>query len=113
VVASASPLRVASKPRGTWVVLAVAGELDYSTCPVLTDRLDAVIDGQQRPRVAIDLHSLDFCDSSGIRCLILAWKRARGRDGDLVVLRPRAGLRARITSMGLADTLRMTDELPG
>lgn len=39
--------------------------------------------------------------------------RARGRDGDLVMLQPSARLRARIEGMGLAAALRMADKLPG
>ncbi len=107
------PLRVSAAPAGGWTVVTVTGELDHVTCPELTARLNAVICDGRRPQVAVDLSGLEFCDSSGLRSLIMAWNRARGRAGDLVlVLPPDARLRTRLRQTGLDTVLPVGDELP-
>lgn len=64
-------------------VVALAGELDLSTTPALTERLGAL------PRAApaavvVDLSGLTFIDSSGLNALVLA-ARARNADGAFAV----------------------------
>ena len=113
MTAPAPPLRVSAESRGGWMVVVVAGEVDYQTCPELTAALEPVLEGQQRPRVAIDLSGLGFCDSSGLRCLVAAWKRVRGRDGQFLLLRPPGAFRRRIELAGLGGQLRSADSLPG
>ncbi len=55
--------------------ISVEGELDMATAPVLEKLLD-----RQRGPVLLDLRSLDFIDSSGLRLLLSAEERSR-RDG--------------------------------
>lgn len=62
-------LSVTADASGT---LFVAGELDIATVPVLDDAIGrSNVDG--RPLV-LDLAGLTFLDSTGIRCIIRAWK---------------------------------------
>jgi anti-sigma B factor antagonist len=63
------------------------GELDLATAPELEDVLTERIDRSQE--VVVDLRSLEFMDSSGIRVLVAAHARA-GRTGTrLFIVRPR------------------------
>jgi len=55
---------------------------------------------------------LEFCDSAGIACLVVAWKVARTRGGSLVLLRPRARLGRKLAVIGLAAMLTVVEELP-
>jgi anti-sigma B factor antagonist len=62
------------------------GELDLATAPELEDVLTERIDQSQE--VVVDLRSLEFMDSSGIRVLVAAHARA-GRTGTRVfIVRP-------------------------
>jgi anti-anti-sigma factor len=63
---------------GATVRLAVAGELDLATAPLLADHLAAV--GAPGADVVLDLAGLTFLDSSGVTLLLGAARRA-ARDG--------------------------------
>ncbi|MFD4641900.1 STAS domain-containing protein [Lentzea sp. NPDC058436] len=64
-------LNVGSEVQRGWRVLAVAGELDIDTVPVLSARLDADVTGKH---AVLDLAHLDFMDSTGL-ALVLDWHR--------------------------------------
>jgi anti-sigma B factor antagonist len=71
------------------VVLTLAGELDLATAPVLQERLDHAMRGNQA--VVIDMSRLRFIDSSGLGMLVLAERQLRDSGGQLVLVRgPRA-----------------------
>lgn len=103
--AAVPPLDVSLTERGRWVVAEVAGELDFGSCPMLRAALETVLTTQPRPHVAVDLSGLDFCDSSGLGCLVATWKLARGRRGALVVLNPDVHLRRLLAVTGLDQVL--------
>jgi anti-anti-sigma factor len=64
------------------------------------------------PISASTSNGLQFCDSSGLACVVMAWRVARERGGALVLLRP-AGVVARLLSLvGLATVVPVVDELP-
>ena len=60
----------------------------------------------------MDVRGLEFCDSAGMACLVVAWKVARMRGGSLVLLRPRARLRRKLALIGLAAMLTVVEENP-
>ncbi|WP_367138486.1 STAS domain-containing protein [Saccharothrix sp. HUAS TT1] len=63
-------LRVRSEVRGGWTVVAVSGELDADTVPVLSDRLEE----STGDRVVVDLSGVPFMDTTGLS-LMLDWHR--------------------------------------
>jgi anti-anti-sigma factor len=91
-------------PDGTlWLCL--AGELDLATPPQLEERLElAAVSGR---RVVLDVRSLEFMDSSGLRLLVEAHDRAV-RDGWSFVIRDRL----RGVVLRLLEITRMLDVLP-
>lgn len=64
-------------PLGSYVV-AVAGEVDAFTAPMLEDELDELI-GAGAVHVVVDLSDAPFLDSSGLAVLLAASRRL-GRD---------------------------------
>ena len=55
--------------------MAVRGELDLLTAPLLAAELDAILSTEARP-IAIDLSEITFMDSAGIHVLVNARRRA-------------------------------------
>ncbi|MEA2247836.1 MAG: hypothetical protein QOH46_2365, partial [Solirubrobacteraceae bacterium] len=83
-----TPLRCEVTPDRDVVTVAVDGELDIATAPVLDAQLRELRDvGFQR--VVVDLRGLAFMDSTGAH-LLLRWTAADGQD-----LRVVLGSRAR------------------
>ncbi|WP_169744502.1 STAS domain-containing protein [Spirillospora albida] len=55
-------------------MVTVAGELNIGTAAAFGAHLTQAIDFRSPPRVEVDLAAVAFCDSSGLRELISAWK---------------------------------------
>ena len=89
---AASPAEAALAPRFAVevrterqaTVLALAGELDYDSAPLLRERFDEVFDTAAAPSsgasspgiVVVDCADLGFCDSTGLNVLLTARLRA-------------------------------------
>jgi anti-sigma B factor antagonist len=88
-------------------VVAVAGEIDMVTAPMLTKTLDEV-SGQ----LLLDLRAVSFMDSSGVR--VLAAQRLQrstdGHDCRVVALSPQ--VRRVLEISGLLDYLEPPDQGP-
>jgi anti-anti-sigma factor len=71
-------------------VLALSGELDLASCPLLADELKIAESAGER-HIVIDLGGLEFMDSSGLHELLEANKRSLTNGHHLSLLRgPRA-----------------------
>jgi anti-sigma B factor antagonist len=77
---------ITEEPRGEALVLAIVGELDLSTVPELSRRVE---DGLTRnpTTLTLDLGELTFMDSSGLRLLIELYRRS-ARETWRLTLRP-------------------------
>lgn len=68
------------------VRLALTGELDISSAPVLEEALGRIEAGE--PEVLlVDLRQLEFMDSTGLRTLVGANQRARAQGRRLAIVR--------------------------
>ena len=105
-------LSVTVEQQVLWTIVQVAGELDYGTQSRLGDCLFTLIKQAEQPRICVDVRGLQFCDSAGMACLVVAWKVAQARGGSLVLLRPRARLGRKLAVIGLAAMLPVVEELP-
>jgi anti-sigma B factor antagonist len=94
------------------MIVAIAGDLDCADSPQLADQLEAVMDAERPPRVAVDLSGLDFCDAAGLRCLLRASRRAQQQGGEFVLVHPPATVRLKLAITALDLILRVADELP-
>ena len=71
--------------RNQWVVLAMTGELDLGSSPVLRQAVVAeVADGHHH--LVIDLSGVDFIDSAGLGSVVGALRRVRSHDGHLLLV---------------------------
>jgi anti-sigma B factor antagonist len=82
-------LRCAARVTDDVTVVAVSGELDLSTAPQLTARIEETF-READARVLIDLTELTFCDSTGLRALLGVVHEARVHGVRVRVLAPRA-----------------------
>jgi len=67
---------------GTHVVLAPEGKFNLVSAPPLKARIDDLV-AAGKERLVVDLHAVDFIDSSGLGALIGGLKAARQQGGDL------------------------------
>lgn len=70
---------------GRWTVVEIAGELDMYSSPPVRDRVIGLIH-EGSNQIALDLTKVDFMDSSSLGALVTCLKRARERDGRLVLV---------------------------
>jgi anti-sigma B factor antagonist len=101
------PLRVAPSVEGGAVCLELSGELTYGTVPLFDEHLAQVCDscaGRSAPRLVVDVHGLQFCDSVGLSALIGAQRRTDA-DGGRMVLRGVHGMLERVLRITGAGVL--------
>jgi anti-sigma B factor antagonist len=79
-------LTVIRTDRGTkpWLVVALVGEIDTSTTPVLRARLTNLIEAGHH-HLVLDMAAVAFWDSAGMAVVVHIWKQLRARTGMLIV----------------------------
>ena len=96
--------------QGGRAVVTVAGELDLATAPDLEEVVLARVDSGQS--VVLDLRGLQFMDSSGLRVLIAAHRRASEGVGEFAIVRPAPGgeVEKILGIAGVEQQLQIVDE---
>jgi anti-sigma B factor antagonist len=89
--------------------LAVSGELDHTTAPLLDARLRDTICARH-PDVTIDVSGLEFCDSAGLSVFIGAARRAAAHGGTVTLRGVRSRLRRILLVTGVTAMFRLWDE---
>jgi len=104
-------LRVEVQSYGEATVLAVSGELDLASSPMLESGLERVSSTGSGP-VIVDLRQLDFMDSTGLSVLVKAHQRAQddGRRFGLVSGPPQIQRLLSLTGIGERITVVRTPE---
>ncbi|WP_317447262.1 STAS domain-containing protein [Streptomyces collinus] len=64
-------------------VLTLHGDLDYDSAVQLQEAADHVLADTGRSVLVVDCTALEFCDSSGIGCLVRVYQRLSARGGVL------------------------------
>ena len=81
------PFAIASRTEGDWTVLDIRGDLDVYSSPTLRHQiLDRIDSGNGR--IIVDLEHVDFLDSAGVAVMVGGLRRARDRNGALVLVQP-------------------------
>jgi anti-anti-sigma factor len=105
------PLRIDEHDAGAVHVLALAGELDLRSAPVLAARVDSARNDGVR-KILVDLTDVAFCDSTGLRALIGAASELRIAGGRLTVACPGGGPVARLLDLtGTREALSVYDDV--
>lgn len=87
------------------MVLALDGELDMASAPLLQRAVEEVDLGARRMLV-LDLNRLEFIDSTGLRIILSARKRCQERDRELAVTRGSQQVERLLSVTGMAEHLR-------
>jgi anti-sigma B factor antagonist len=102
-------LRLSSKRRDGFVIVAVGGELDVVTSRQFDEYLTQA--RGEDDRVILDLSAVDFMDTGSLAVIVGHWKQLTAAGGMLVL----AGARYRYTKTlwitGLADRLPLYDSV--
>jgi len=102
-------LRLSSKRRDGFVIVAVGGELDVVTSRQFDEYLTQA--RGEVDRVILDLSAVDFMDTGSLAVIVGHWKELTAAGGTLVL----AGARYRYTKTlwitGLADRLPLYDSV--
>ena len=102
-------LRLSSKRRDGFVIVAVGGELDVVTSRQFDEYLTQA--RGEDDRVILDLSAVDFMDTGSLAVIVGHWKQLTAVGGTLVL----AGARYRYTKTlwitGLADRLPLYDSV--
>ena len=106
------PFTIDLDERADRVVLTPRGELDMASAPELEQAEMPKL--QERAWVVLDLRSLDFIDSSGLRVVVGAHRAAEERGGRFTCVRGAAGTTVhRIVEIaGIDGVIEMVDD-PG
>jgi anti-anti-sigma factor len=97
------PFEIREAALGDVPGVAVVGELDLATTPLLVEHLEAAI-RRTRGAFAVDLCDLDFLDSTGLHSLLRA-RALLGREDRLLVLICPPGSARRLLSLAGVDDL--------
>jgi anti-sigma B factor antagonist len=107
------PLSIAVSYQDDRVVLALEGELDMASAPLLQQAVeDPELAG--KPLLVLDLQHLEFIDSTGLRIILAARKLCGERDQELAVTQRSPQVERLLSVTGISEHLRTvpsTDEL--
>lgn len=104
-------LRIAVAHAEDRVVLTLEGELDMATAPLLQRAVQD--DGlATKQMLVLDLHRLEFIDSTGLRVILAARKQCRDRGQELAITRGSPQVERLLSVTGMAEHLHTVAE-PG
>lgn len=97
-------LSLTSWREGRHAVVAVCGELDLATAPLLERTLAELVDDQSCFSIAIDLHELGFMGSTGLVVLLNALNHAHAGGVEMSLARPSYAVIRTLQIAGLDST---------
>ena len=80
-------MQVQSRPYANAVVLQVSGRLDQDTCDAFRSDLMREVEAAARDggAIVLDLASMEYVSSAGLRCFMLASRQAKSQQGRIFV----------------------------
>ncbi len=94
--------------RGGAAVVIPTGELDLATAPALEAALGRAFEEAGSGRVVLDLRELEFIDSSGLRTLLTARKRADEAGSEFSLVAGHRGLERTLEIAGVHKVFTWT-----
>ncbi len=108
VLCARAQLSMRSERDGDVHVIQLAGELDKANAPAFDEELKRV-DRTDAAEIVVDLSGLKFIGSEGLKALIHAQSRARGRHSRLRLLRGNDQVQNTFETAGLVSRLPFDD----
>lgn len=105
-----SHFRVEVRRHGPASVVAVSGELDLSTSGALEEELMRAADSDAE-MVVVDLHELEFMDSTGLSTLVKTQQTAQGSGKRFALVRGPQQVQRLLTLTGVAERIEIADSL--
>ncbi|MGI8757367.1 MAG: STAS domain-containing protein [Acidimicrobiales bacterium] len=90
---------------GPVTTIALAGDLDPATAPVLEEAIATAVADDSVSRVLLDLGGLTFLDSSGLRVFVTAREHLTVRNAELVLRNPTDNVRRLLDITGLGEVI--------
>jgi anti-sigma B factor antagonist len=90
------------------VTVAVSGEVDLATAPLLWASIEPVL-GNRPGVLVLDVTDLRFIDSSGLSVIVRAYRAMQGHGGKIVVRMPSAAVRQVLDIAGLDRLVTIED----
>jgi anti-anti-sigma factor len=94
------------------VRVAVSGELDLSSALVFEEELRRIEDQSEMPLLVLDLRSLKFMDSTGLRLILSAHARAIKSGRKLAIVEGGEAVRRIFKITGVLERLNFVDAAP-
>ena len=91
------------------VRVAVSGELDLSSALVFEEELRRIEEQSQQSLLVLDLRSLKFMDSTGLRLILSAHARAINRGRKLAIVEGGEAIRRIFRLTGVLERLNVVD----
>jgi len=92
------------------VALSLSGELDIETVPIFEAAMERVL--ADAPATAVlEMHGLEFLDSTGLRAILEAHERLRDQGAQLVLTHGRRNVQLTFVITGLDAHLSFVDTL--
>jgi anti-sigma B factor antagonist len=104
------PLKIVQSDHGGRRVLAIEGDLDLVTAPMLSGAGTGLVDAGETD-VVIDASALEFCDSSGLTAFIMIANRLRPH-GRLAISSPQPIVRRVLEVSGLVEVFVIAESVP-
>jgi anti-sigma B factor antagonist len=93
-----------SQAEGAVVTIAVTGELDLATAPLIGDTFHR-INSAHPLHVHLDLRGVNFCDAAGLSTFLAADRLMRATGGRLTLIQPSPQIRRLLTITKLDEIL--------
>jgi anti-anti-sigma factor len=93
-----------------WLVMRVSGQIDALTAPKLEAETKTIMD-QGNVWISMNLSSVHYISSAGLRILLTTLKAANGKNGNLVLISPAANVREVLDIAGFSKIFTIADRL--
>jgi len=101
---------VTHRVHGELVIVTAAGEIDVFTSPRLRDTLQQLI-SEGHVHLVVDLHDVEFLDSTGLGVLVGIFHRLRALDGSMVFTSPTERVSKIFIAAGLTKVFKLHPDL--
>ena len=92
---------------GAVPTITLVGDIDPATAPQLEASIDEALEDPAVTRIVLDLRSVEFIDSSGLRVFVAARESLRARSGELVLRSPSPTTERLLDITGLTEIVEI------